>query len=364
MNDSEISKKIKELYLDVLERVPDIEGLRNSLIGIKNSTLSFDKLRRYLLSSEEFATLNEKKEKIEKHRGVIKKPIFIVGVPRTGTTMLYRIMCQHPELAWFSHLDLKYWFSPKEQEDLKRRYTKLKEEGKPVPRNEGSLFVFGTNQGTPLPGTDRVPTEAGTFWYKFVGNDTKVSVDNKLKIYESIANAITSMGRQRFLNKSPQNSVRLFLLKELFPDAKFINCIRDPRPVVSSMMERDEKEGEFDPGIPVKNKSELNKMEPAQKWAWYYKTITDAIYDFAVQQDETNFLTVIYEDFQEHPYENLRKILKFCEIKQLPNLKEIVPPMRKKALSKWREKINPEDEKKIFEMTMPAIKKMNYPYSL
>jgi len=32
----------------------------------------------------------------------IKKPIFIVGVPRSGTTLLYTLLAQHPELGWFS----------------------------------------------------------------------------------------------------------------------------------------------------------------------------------------------------------------------------------------------------------------------
>jgi len=32
----------------------------------------------------------------------ITKPIFIVGVPRSGTTLLYHLLGQHPSLAWFS----------------------------------------------------------------------------------------------------------------------------------------------------------------------------------------------------------------------------------------------------------------------
>ena len=37
----------------------------------------------------------------------IIKPIFIVGVPRSGTTLMYRLLGQHPSLAWFSTNTLK-----------------------------------------------------------------------------------------------------------------------------------------------------------------------------------------------------------------------------------------------------------------
>ena len=32
----------------------------------------------------------------------IEKPIFIVGVPRSGTTLLYTLLAQHKDLGWFS----------------------------------------------------------------------------------------------------------------------------------------------------------------------------------------------------------------------------------------------------------------------
>ncbi len=43
----------------------------------------------------------------------IYKPIFIVGVPRSGTTLLYDLMAYHPDLAFFSQLDLKEMLSEK-----------------------------------------------------------------------------------------------------------------------------------------------------------------------------------------------------------------------------------------------------------
>jgi len=56
---------------------------------------------------------NEKRWFLLEHK--ILKPIFIIGVPRSGTTILYRTLCLHPDVAWFSHEDLQFWI-PKEKQ--------------------------------------------------------------------------------------------------------------------------------------------------------------------------------------------------------------------------------------------------------
>ena len=32
----------------------------------------------------------------------VKKPIFIVGVGRSGSTVFHRMLCEHPNVAWLS----------------------------------------------------------------------------------------------------------------------------------------------------------------------------------------------------------------------------------------------------------------------
>ena len=39
---------------------------------------------------------------------VIKKPIFIIGTGRCGSTLLYRILVTHPELAFLSNINEKF----------------------------------------------------------------------------------------------------------------------------------------------------------------------------------------------------------------------------------------------------------------
>src|SRR5690242_7881820 len=42
---------------------------------------------------------------------LLDKPIFIVGAPRSGTTLLYDLMASHKDLAWFSQHDIAETFT-------------------------------------------------------------------------------------------------------------------------------------------------------------------------------------------------------------------------------------------------------------
>ena len=185
----------------------------------------------------------------------IKKPIFIIGVPRSGTTMLLRIFCKHPDLAWFSHEDLKFLIPLKEQEKLKKKFLKMKENNEAIPRNEGSLFVFGLDQGRPLEGTSKVPIEAESFWGRYIKSyQTEIPSDKKQELKKILGEVLRSKDKFRFLNKAPTNTVRIFAIKEIFPDAKFINIARDPRSVIASMLIRTKNEGKFSIDWAIKEK--------------------------------------------------------------------------------------------------------------
>ncbi len=306
----------------------------------------------------------------------ILKPIFIVGVPRSGTTILYRTLCLHPDLAWFSHEDLQFWIPKEKQKDLKNHYTKMKENNEKIPKTEATLFVFGLKLNHPLPGTSKIPIEAETLWRDCFGREyiTDISENKKNEVIHAIQSVLEKEKKVRFLNKSPQNSMRIFALKKIFPDAKFINIARDPRAVIASMLTRNEKEGKFDPGIPLQNKNYKKIRSLKQKffprvdfdvvnnYSNLYQEITENFYDFS-SHFQDNFINVFYEDLLADPEKVVIKILKFCDLDKPSNLKELISRI-KKTQNKWEEKLTVNDEKKIFKIVKSSIKKMRYPYKL
>jgi hypothetical protein len=291
--------------------------------------------------------------------------------------MLYTTLCRHPDLAWFSHEYLKFWIPKEIQEKLIIRFTKMKENNEKIPKNEQTLFVFGLNQGIPLTGTSKVPIEAETFWAKCFGREYIMDVtdDKKNEVKLALQKVLEQESKTRFLNKSPQNSMRIFALQKIFPDAKFINIARDPRAVVASMLTRIEKEGSFNMAIPLRNKrsgkisflkqkflSRIKDNDPAIEFSKKYQEITENLYDFSKTHTE-NFINVIYEELLANPEKILSEILEFCELEIPSNLKELIPKIEK-TQDKWKEKLTKDDEKKIFGIVKSSLKKMNYPYKL
>ena len=300
----------------------------------------------------------------------IKKPIFIIGVPRSGTTMLLRIFCKHPDLAWFSHEDLKFLIPLKEQEKLKKKFLKMKENNEAIPRNEGSLFVFGLDQGRPLEGTSKVPIEAESFWGRYIKSyQTEIPSDKKQELKKILGEVLRSQDKFRFLNKAPTNTVRIFAIKEIFPDAKFINIARDPRSVIASMLIRTKNEGKFSIDWAIKEKkmnfeNSLKNNELVKYYSQGYNEITNYISEFLKQHNSENFITIIYENFLLNPEENLKKLLDFCELEEPESLSQMMPRKLKDTTEKWKKELTEDDQQKIFDIVQDSIDNMKYPFKL
>ncbi|HSB57701.1 MAG TPA: sulfotransferase [Nitrosopumilaceae archaeon] len=357
-NNSELQQIVRKHYLKILEREPNLSGLKFYVDKIKHGQIRSDQLEKIFMGSEEYKQLCEKKKILDKFQQFVKKPIFVIGVPRSGTTLIYSILSRHPDLAWFSHEDLPYWIPLDEQRRLKKYFNDLVAQNKKFQNGEASLFVFGSGSTDSGKGTSKIPIEGETFWHKYFGDSyvDDIPLDSKIEVVKNITEHLDREKNHRFLNKAPQNSKRLFAIKKIFPDAKFIQIIRDPRAVISSMIERHRNEGQFNLGIPVKDKEKYEKLSFVEKWAWQYKEIMEAIYEFS-KSYENNLYVVIYEDLISDPNKELKKILEFCEL-PLPK-KNMVPPILD-TKSKWKENLTDEDQKKILYLVMPILQKVNY----
>ena len=115
-----LESQITECYRQILEREPDKEGLTYYSNQLRQDKITIKDFERILTNSKEYSILNYSKQILMKYKLFIKKPIFIIGVPRTGTTLLYNILCGHEKLAWFSNEDIKNWLTDFEQFSIKQ----------------------------------------------------------------------------------------------------------------------------------------------------------------------------------------------------------------------------------------------------
>jgi len=298
----------------------------------------------------------------------IKKPIFIIGVPRTGTTLLLNILCFHPDLAWFSTENFPEWASEDEKEKMKKHFLELKKNHKKIPISEESLFVFGPNWSKGIAQTKvhsdlkKIPIEGEFFWRKQFGDKyiKDISDDKKQVIISELEKLVKEQKKSRFLSKAPQNTMRLFAIKKIFPDVKFVNVVRDPRAVVYSMLQRHKAEGFFNPGIKILDKEKFDKLELIEQFAWSYKEMTEGIYKFSTA-NKNNLLTISYEDLIFETRKIIIKILKYCELDTPKNIDQMIPKIRTQK-DGWKKNLSKKQQQKIFDITKPSMKKMNYPY--
>ena len=367
-----MENNIKDCYLKILERPADENAIRYYSNKLKSGEIELKNIEEELKKSKEYSILESKKFIYEKYRSKIEKPIFIIGVPRSGTTLVQAILSVHPDLAWMSQNDIDNWLSQTEKHQVINYYQWLKTNNKKIPTSDEALYVLGKNLGPGLknfpiiPGNSEIPIEGDHFWRKNFGVEyvEDVPLDNKIAIVKEIANIVEKKQKYRFVNKAPQNSMRMFALYKIFPDAKFINVVREPRAIISSMIKRHEDEGEFLTGYPNPNKFEFDELTLVEKSAFRYNQILNYIYDFGILLDEHNFLTVFYEELVKDPKKNIKKILDFCELEASENFEKKIPPIEPDNNKKWHETLSETDEKTISKMLKSILKKTMYPYQL
>lgn len=173
----------------------------------------------------------------------IERPIFIVGLPRTGTTFLFNLLSQDKKSRWFSNWEGNspvpisgdnedrerigfaqnlykqfHYFLP----DLKKKH-----EVKPMEPEECSTLFLNT-------------FDAELFWYCYrVPSYRKwLNQRDRLRSYEEYRDQLKilqcSGEGDRWLLKSPTHLFTLKELLEVFPDACIIHTHRDPVEVVPS----------------------------------------------------------------------------------------------------------------------------------
>jgi hypothetical protein len=124
--------------------------------------------------------------------------------------------------------------------------------------------------------------------------------------------------KRRFINKHPENSLRMGFIKAVFPDALFVHIIRDGHAVVASNYSRTQIDpfrrlwpfGQF-PKPPCW-RAILDKP-PAVQFAYQWRDIVMFIRGFAAGQlSPRTYLEIRYESFCEDTRATVASVDKFC----------------------------------------------------
>ncbi len=164
----------------------------------------------------------------------IKKPLIIIGCPRSGTTLLFTILSQSKELfslyreSWNVYREgYKQGLLNQDAEDDVIHESAATKELIELFRAEFHKYS--------------VNNEALAFWtanhYRFRLISAHLPVPNPLAPILKGVNAMAKNYDYRLLEKTPRNCFRVGFMNKIFPDAKFVFISRDGKSNISSLIE-------------------------------------------------------------------------------------------------------------------------------
>lgn len=217
-----------------------------------------------------------------------KEPIFLVGAPRSGTTLLQYMLRSHPDIS--GPTGESHFIVPALKGQLQAEAVNSVEDVR--------LFLVGLEKR----------------WSSFLKTDLHgVRFDAEIladRIYEhgvknlrDVIDALFKMnahgeGKSRWMDKTPYYVRHMELLSRAFPGAQFIHIVRDGRDVALSMLQRDEDFGVY------------NIYEGARHWEWYVTAGRLAGKVLGSRQ----YLEIAYEDLISSPDQVISRVCNFLNV--------------------------------------------------
>jgi tetratricopeptide (TPR) repeat protein len=190
-------------------------------------------------------------------------PIFIVGFPRSGTTMIEQMLSAHPSISAGDELPYVW------------RWTQL-----------ASHFC-----GSPQPYPECLANLAQE------GQRRSLVKFRSFYITNVELRRIVERGKHRFTDKMPLNETHLGLIHLAFPEAPIVHLIRHPLDVVLSTFFNDLSHG---------GNCSYDLVTAAQHYALIFELVSHYRGELDLKD-----LAVRYEDVVDEPEPNLRKLLDF-----------------------------------------------------
>jgi hypothetical protein len=268
------------------------------------------------------------------------EPVFVVGSPRSGTTLVFEVLDRSPHLASLQGESHLLW----------------------------ELFHSSTAPG----------------WSSHEVLPEDITSGERRALYWMI-DVLT--GDRRYLDKSPRNSVRVPYLHHLFPGARFVFVKRDGRAAVSSLITGWRSNDPAFPGTPVRRTLSIEgysgrnwKFLVPPGWesyaagrtlpevcAFQWVASNEAILSAREALTPDRWLEVAYEEFVRAPREQTARLLARLGLppdQEVLSLAEgldrhvtraVTPPRE----DKWRDE-NPGEIAGIMPLIAPTMRRLGY----
>jgi omega-hydroxy-beta-dihydromenaquinone-9 sulfotransferase len=278
----------------------------------------------------------------------IDRPVFIFGVPRSGTTLTLALMASHPDLGWSSQYTNRF---PKRPElalysrlldfDLLRRFLSTSWPITPRPSEPYTLLNYVTASAftQPRPLAEADVTSRAVVRYR-----------------HAVRQHLHWQGKSRYLQKHT-GFPRTPYLRTIFPDARFVHVLRDGRAVASSLVHVGFFDGTMDTWMwgPMRPEFEQEYLEsgrsPIVLAAIWWKTLIDLIEPAMAELPAGHGMTVRYDALIARPEAAAEEIAEFCGLKPSPQFDRRVRRIRVNGSDdKWRHL--PQGDQRLLEASL------------
>lgn len=279
----------------------------------------------------------------------VKAPIFIVGHPRSGTTYFHDSLNEVENLVAPRMIDCLYPFMNKY---FKFILVPILEKVLPETRLMDKMAVswdspqeeeFGMElmNGYTSVGFLFAPHARKMILDKYILLNSPKAKSKWLNSHLKFAQKIQSIHKGKTLVfKSPSNTAKMLELLEIYPDAKFIHIVRNPKDVIPSTLHLYQR---ILPEFSLQNETNFDLNSYVYE---YYSQVMEKFLTTKNQLSKQQFYELKYEDFIQEPIENLKAAFSQLEIEaDLEKLKPFFDS--RKNFSKNKFELDQELEKEI-----------------
>ena len=238
----------------------------------------------------------------------IKKypPVFIVGAPRTGSTIFYQVISNYWDIGYINNLECLFYKNIIFCGLLSQKIFKNKCHNN-FKANHGATKGFNS------------PSECGGFWYRwfpsakhFVEKDELTELQ-KREMRRVVYAMIALKGKSVFF-KNMNCGQRIGALSQIFPEALFIYCARNPLYTAQSLLKtRERVYGNYHTwwSIMPKEYKKLQSLRPIEQVVAQIYYIEKQINKDLERYYSGKWIELKYEHFAENPLQQLQAIRSF-----------------------------------------------------
>jgi len=286
----------------------------------------------------------------------IKKPIFIIGTGRCGSSIFHKLLSYHPQLVWTSGFCNRLPTAPW----INRAVLKL---------DENRLLQ-------PFLRSYVKPSETTLYWEHLAPGFSRAVKDLRAEdLHRNVKNNIIASlekletgKRTRQLHKFT-GWPRTDYLLSIFPDAKFIHVYRDGRAVANSFFQVKWWHGWHGPENwlwgPLSREFQNEWEDHGKSFlvlaAIQWKILMDAFENAKKTIAEDQYMEIRYEDFTVDPTRSFEQVLQFCELADSTRFYKAISAIKLHGQNeKWRKNLTPAQIQLLRESLGDYCKKYGY----